>query len=50
MAASGVRALRADPGTDAVLLVSKPPSEAVAGTVLGELAGAGTQRSTVEVE
>jgi FdrA protein len=39
MARSGVRALRADPGTDAVLLVSKPPSEAVAGTVLAEAAG-----------
>jgi hypothetical protein len=39
MARSGVRALREDPGTDAVLLVSKPPSEAVAGTVLAEAAG-----------
>lgn len=39
MARSGVRALRADPGTDAVLLVSKPPSEAVAGSVLAEVAG-----------
>lgn len=39
MACSGVRALRADPGTDAVLLVSKPPSEAVARTVLSEAAG-----------
>ena len=39
MARSGVRALRADPGTDAVLLVSKPPSEAVAGTVLAEARG-----------
>jgi len=39
MARSGVRALRADPGTDAVLLVSKPPSESVAHTVLAEAAG-----------
>jgi FdrA protein len=39
MARSSVRALRADPGTDAVLLVSKPPSEAVARTVLAEAAG-----------
>ena len=39
MARSGVRALQADPGTDAILLVSKPPSEAVAGTVLAEGAG-----------
>ncbi len=36
MANSGLRALRADPGTDAVLLVSKPPSEAVARAVLAE--------------
>jgi FdrA protein len=39
MARSGLRALRADPGTDAVLLVSKPPSEGVARTVLAEAAG-----------
>jgi FdrA protein len=39
MAKSGLRALRADAGTDAVLLVSKPPSEAVARTVLAEAAG-----------
>jgi len=39
MARSGLRALRADPGTDAVLLVSKPPSEAVAKAVLAEAAG-----------
>ncbi len=43
MARSGVRALRADPGTDAVLLVSKPPSEAVARAVLAE-AGAPASR------
>jgi FdrA protein len=39
MAKSGLRALGADPGTDAVLLVSKPPSEAVAKAVLAEAAG-----------
>jgi len=39
MAKSGLRALRADPGTDAVVLVSKPPSEAVARAVLAEAAG-----------
>src|SRR5581483_195047 len=39
MARSGVRALRAHPGTDAVLLVSKPPSQAVAGTLLAEAGG-----------
>jgi FdrA protein len=39
MAKSGLRALRADPGTDAVLLVSKPPSEDVARAVLAEAAG-----------
>jgi FdrA protein len=39
MAKSGLRALRADPDTDAVLLVSKPPSEAVARAVLAEAAG-----------
>jgi FdrA protein len=39
MARSGVRALRADPDTDAVLLVSKPPSEEVARTVLAESTG-----------
>jgi FdrA protein len=39
MAKSGLRALRADPGTDAVLLVSKPPSEAVARAVLAEAGG-----------
>ena len=39
MARSGLRALRADPGTDAVLLVSKPPSEGVARAVLAEAAG-----------
>jgi len=39
MARSGLRALRADPGTDAVLLVSKPPSEGVARAVLAEAGG-----------
>jgi FdrA protein len=39
MAKSGLRALGADPGTDAVLLVSKPPSEGVAKAVLAEAAG-----------
>jgi FdrA protein len=39
MAKSGLRALGADPGTDAVLLVSKPPSEAVARAVLAEAGG-----------
>jgi FdrA protein len=39
MAKSGLRALRADPRTDAVLVVSKPPSEAVARAVLAEAAG-----------
>jgi FdrA protein len=39
MARSGLRALRADSATDAVLLVSKPPSEGVAGAVLAEAAG-----------
>jgi FdrA protein len=39
MARSGLRALRADPGTDAVLLVSKPPSEGVARAVLAETGG-----------
>src|SRR2546423_3700725 len=39
MAKSGLRALGADPGTDAVLLVSKPPSEAVAKAVLAEAGG-----------
>ena len=39
MARSGIRALRAHPGTDAVLLVSKPPSQAVASSVLAEAAG-----------
>jgi FdrA protein len=39
MAKSGLRALRAHPGTDAVLLVSKPPSEGVARAVLAEAAG-----------
>jgi FdrA protein len=39
MAKSGLRALQADPGTDAVLLVSKPPAEAVARAVLAEAAG-----------
>jgi FdrA protein len=39
MAKSGLRALRADPGTDAVLLVSKPPSEGVARAVLAEAGG-----------
>jgi len=42
MARSGLRALRADPGTDAVLLVSKPPSEKVAGAVLAEASSAET--------
>jgi FdrA protein len=41
MARSGLRALRADPGTDAVLLVSKPPSEEVARLVLAEAGGRG---------
>ena len=39
MAKSGLRALRADAGTDAVLLVSKPPSQGVARAVLAEAAG-----------
>lgn len=39
MARSGLRALRAHAGTDAVLLVSKPPSEGVARAVLAEAAG-----------
>ncbi|HEY4408464.1 MAG TPA: protein FdrA [Acidimicrobiia bacterium] len=39
MARSGLRALRADPGTDAVLLVSKPPSDGVARLVLAEAGG-----------
>ena len=39
MAKSGLRALQEDPGTDAVLLVSKPPSEGVARAVLAEAAG-----------
>jgi FdrA protein len=39
MAKSGLRALRAHDGTDAVLLVSKPPSEGVAKAVLAEAAG-----------
>jgi len=39
MAKSALRALGADPGTDAVLLVSKPPSEGVAKAVLAEAAG-----------
>jgi FdrA protein len=39
MARSGLRAFGADPGTDAVLLVSKPPSEAVARAVLAEAGG-----------
>jgi len=42
MAKSGLRALRADPGTDALLLVSKPPSEEVAGAVLAEASSAAT--------
>jgi FdrA protein len=42
MAKSGLRALRADPGTDAVLLVSKPPSEGVAQAVLAEASSAET--------
>ena len=42
MTRSGLRALWADPGTDAVLIVSKPPSEAVARSVLADAArGAG---------
>jgi len=36
MARSGLRALREDAGTDAVLLVSKPPSDEVAKVVLAE--------------
>jgi FdrA protein len=39
MARSGLRALGADPRTDALLLVSKPPSEGVARAVLAEAAG-----------
>jgi len=39
MAKSGLRALGAHSGTDAVLLVSKPPSEGVAKAVLAEAAG-----------
>jgi FdrA protein len=39
MARSGLRALRADPGTDALLLVSKPPSDSVARAVLAVAAG-----------
>ncbi|HZI38424.1 MAG TPA: protein FdrA [Acidimicrobiia bacterium] len=39
MAKSSLRALRAHAGTDAVLLVSKPPSEGVAKAVLAEAAG-----------
>ena len=39
MAKSGLRALRADAGTDAILLVSKPPSEGVAKDVLAEAGG-----------
>src|SRR5688572_464947 len=39
MAKSGLRALRAHAGTDAVLLVSKPPSEGVAKAVLAEAGG-----------
>jgi len=42
MAKSGLRALRADPGTDALLLVSKPPSEGVATAVLAEAASGRT--------
>jgi FdrA protein len=36
MAAAAVRALDADPGTDAILLVSKPPDPAVAAAVVTE--------------
>ena len=39
MAKSGLRALRGHAGTDAVLLVSKPPSEGVANAVLAEAGG-----------
>jgi FdrA protein len=39
MARSGLRALRAHTGTDAVLLVSKPPSESVAKAILAEAGG-----------
>jgi FdrA protein len=39
MAKSGLRALRAHAGTDAILLVSKPPSEGVAKAVLAEAGG-----------
>jgi FdrA protein len=35
MARDAVRALDADPGTEVILLVSKPPDEAVARTVIG---------------
>src|SRR5205823_14162192 len=41
MARSGLRVLGADPGTDAVLLVSKPPSEEVARLVPAEAGGGG---------
>lgn len=39
MASRAVRALAADPGTDAILLVSKPPAARVARAVLAEAAG-----------
>jgi FdrA protein len=39
MARLAVRALAADPGTDAVLLVSKPPSAEVAAAVVAEAGG-----------
>ena len=47
MARSGLRALRADPRTDAMLLVSKPPSEGVARAVLAEAAGKPTVASLI---
>lgn len=39
MAAPAVRALAADPGTDSILLVSKPPDAHVAQTVLAQAGG-----------
>lgn len=39
MAKSAIAALRADPGTDVILLVSKPPAEAVAQAVLATAEG-----------
>ncbi len=39
MAAAAVRALDADPGTDVILLVSKPPAAAVAAEVISQAVG-----------